>query len=276
LLTNETTANTHVLIIDDDANVLQAITFVLEDAGYQHVIAVPGWTEAEVCLAHNRQIGLILLDIQMPGVNGREALLRLRQTWPQIAVAMLTGTNDLEIAVECMKRGACDYMVKPVTEQRLLECVRSIILLDQLPGDNAWTTTEKLQVLTQWMQDLIQGIPNKEGQSLLLKELHQYVVEQKGYCDSNLTLDSLAKRLKTNVRTLGEIIDKCYQIPFRTFINQLRLAEFFALSRNPDYAHYSLEGLAKEVGFVRLATFYTAFKNVTGTTPAGWFRQQRH
>ncbi|HVP66202.1 MAG TPA: HD domain-containing phosphohydrolase [Anaeromyxobacteraceae bacterium] len=110
-----------VLIVDDDAVVRDAIGVVLSEEGY----ACHAATGAEAALeaAREAEPHLVISDVKMPDKDGIWLLDRLRREHPNTAVVMLTAYGDTEAAVECLRRGASDYLLKP---PKTTELVRAI------------------------------------------------------------------------------------------------------------------------------------------------------
>jgi DNA-binding NtrC family response regulator len=77
-------------------------------------------------------VSMILLDLTMPHVSGQELLKKVNEHYPEIPVIVITGLNDVNIAVDCMKSGAVDYLLKPVERSRLTSAVRGVIELREL------------------------------------------------------------------------------------------------------------------------------------------------
>lgn len=115
-----------ILIVDDEQEILDGYEFVLQSSGINNI---------ETCLSgldvmnrvKSKEYTLILLDLLMPQMSGQEILKALKQVKPELPVIILTGLNDIDTAVSCMKEGAFDYMIKPVEEQRLVTCVKRAI-----------------------------------------------------------------------------------------------------------------------------------------------------
>ncbi len=121
-----------ILIVDDEPEILVAVDTALRMAGMDHITTISD--ARDVIRQMERQIPrLILLDLNMPHINGSRLLKIIRKTWPRIPVIVLTGTIDLDTAVRCMKIGAVDYVVKPVEEARLLAAVHQALDEDD-PG----------------------------------------------------------------------------------------------------------------------------------------------
>src|SRR5512137_1002817 len=110
-----------VLIVDDDAVVRDAIGMVLTDEGYE--CRTTSGAEAALDLVREADPHLVISDMKMPGKDGLWLLDRLRRERPDTAVLMLTAYGDTEAAVECLRRGASDYLLKP---PKATELVRAI------------------------------------------------------------------------------------------------------------------------------------------------------
>ena len=116
-----TVAPTRILIVDDDGTVRDVIGVLLGEEGYVCATAVSA--EQAVELLRSTEFHLVLCDVKMPGRDGLWLLDRLRAEQPSTAVIMLTAFGDTEAAVDCLRRGAVDYLLKP---PKVTELVRSI------------------------------------------------------------------------------------------------------------------------------------------------------
>lgn len=110
-----------ILIVDDDASVREVLTVLLTEEGYHCVAAKTA--EQALALADEEPPPLVISDMKMPGNDGLWLLESLRARFPDTSVIMLTGYGDTEAAVDCLRRGAVDYLLKP---PRLTELVRAI------------------------------------------------------------------------------------------------------------------------------------------------------
>jgi len=115
-----------ILIIDDEATLAKNIKTHLSRHGYEAQIAASG--EEGLAQLDGFRPDVVLLDYQMPGLDGLEVLRRLRAEAPHIKVIMLTGHGGVQVAVEAMKAGAYDYLTKPVVLGELK------LLLDKAVG----------------------------------------------------------------------------------------------------------------------------------------------
>jgi len=101
-----------VLVVDDDPDVVEILQAFLHAKGYEVITAGDG-AEGLRRVKEERP-HLILLDIQMPKMDGLEVLRRLREIDKEVGVIMVTGVNEQEIARKAMELGAFDYIVKPL------------------------------------------------------------------------------------------------------------------------------------------------------------------
>ncbi len=113
-----------VLVVDDDREVAESHAKMLQGFGCTSLIeSIP--EKVEPRLARPEPVDLVLLDIQMPGMNGLDLLQRLRARRPDVGVIMATVLNDLELAVKAIKGGAYNYLLKPIQPGKLQRVVES-------------------------------------------------------------------------------------------------------------------------------------------------------
>jgi DNA-binding NtrC family response regulator len=115
-----------ILIVDDEEHILKTLAMMLRSNGYTNLITTTDSREV-MPLLHKQEIDLILLDLTMPHISGEELLKQTQEEYPFIPVIIVTGTNEIDTAVNCIKAGAIDYMVKAVEENRLISGVRQAL-----------------------------------------------------------------------------------------------------------------------------------------------------
>jgi DNA-binding NtrC family response regulator len=124
-----------VLIVDDEEYVRQSVAAALKSAGITNVASASEPIEAMEVLS-SRDVGLVILDLTMPGMSGEELLARIHEEQPGTSVVVVTGNRDVEKAVECMRAGASDYLLKPVERERLVATSRRLIEHQELLREN--------------------------------------------------------------------------------------------------------------------------------------------
>jgi len=118
-----------VWVVDDDPAIRKLLSFILESAGFE---VEPFASGAEVLAAATPLPAAIVLDLMMPGVDGVAVLKELARRAPEVPVVVLTAVNEVSRAVEVIKLGAYDYLVKPVDEQRFVATIRRAVSVHRL------------------------------------------------------------------------------------------------------------------------------------------------
>ncbi len=164
-----------VLVVDDDKNIRRMIEIHLKKEKVYEVIHA---ANGESCLRVLREDlpDLVLLDIQMPGIDGIEALEQIKQQYSRLPVVMMSAHGTIDIAVRSMKLGAYDFITKPFSGDRLLITVKNAIENNELRSE-----VEKLR------QELQEKYQFKKiiGQSGAMQEVFKAVSK---VIDSNVTV----------------------------------------------------------------------------------------
>ena len=125
-----------VLLVDDEPAWLRSLRLTLErSAGIGNIITCQD-SRKVMDLLEGHEIGLVLLDLTMPHLTGDELLGMIAERHPEIAVIIISGMNQIESAVNCIKLGAFDYFVKTVEEDRLVSGVLRAIRMLELERQN--------------------------------------------------------------------------------------------------------------------------------------------
>ena len=126
-----------VLLIDDEEDWTQSMMLRLKcSAGINHVLTCCDSRKVAALLAEH-EVSVILMDLNMPYRSGEELLAEIRADYPDIPVIILSGMNQLEIAVRCIKNGAFDYFVKTVEMERLTAGLHRALALRELKNENS-------------------------------------------------------------------------------------------------------------------------------------------
>lgn len=120
-----------ILVVDDDYVTLEKYRVVLDAHDLSDYIICEDSRDVARLLAEN-VVGVVLLDLNMPHIRGEDLLEDIAERYPDIPVIVLTGADDVETAVKCMKIGAFDYMTKPVDPNRLVNAVNHALRIRNL------------------------------------------------------------------------------------------------------------------------------------------------
>ena len=110
-----------ILVVDDDHHVLGALLLLLSADGYR-VVTADNAVEALQRLA-DRNVQIVLTDINMPGMNGIELAGKIHESHPDLPVLIMTAYAEIEVAVSALKRGAFDFIIKPLNHDHLVHAL---------------------------------------------------------------------------------------------------------------------------------------------------------
>jgi two-component system, cell cycle sensor histidine kinase and response regulator CckA len=121
-----------ILIVDDQQIILDVGGAILKRAGYQVLTAEDGIKAIELYKANPDEIDLVILDLSMPRMSGRETLIELRKLNPKLKVMISSGYDDRNSITDLISKGACGFLQKPYRIHQILQAVRKVIDLDRL------------------------------------------------------------------------------------------------------------------------------------------------
>ncbi len=119
----------HLLVVDDDANVCQIMSVLLTDLGYQVVTETDG--RKVLTLLREGEFDVVLLDLVMPDMDGLELIDRIREHFNVLPILVVTAYGSAELTVDAMRRGATDFVTKPVDAPLLDLRIRRAFDLEQ-------------------------------------------------------------------------------------------------------------------------------------------------
>lgn len=200
----------HVLIIDDDEAVRDAISLWLSCNGYhcrcfEHAEDFIGQYSSDFQ-------GCIIADIRMPGMNGLELQSHLNRLGCKLPLIFITGHGTVPMAVQAIRNGALDYLRKPVDEQQLLRLVEQAFTLDQARATQRQAQQAQIQQLaslthreSQVAQLVVDGLSNK------------VIAADLGISERTVEVHRAKVMTKLAVKTLPELVKAYLSIkPLRT------------------------------------------------------------
>ncbi|MBT4266482.1 MAG: sigma-54-dependent Fis family transcriptional regulator [Deltaproteobacteria bacterium] len=119
-----------ILVVDDEPEILEGVEAQLLPSGLTNLRLCSDSTTV-MSMLRQEAISLVLLDLCMPDISGEELLTLIHQEFPHIKIIIVTGSNDIKKAVKCIKAGAFDYLLKPVTTSRLVSVVKHAVELQE-------------------------------------------------------------------------------------------------------------------------------------------------
>jgi len=122
-----------ILIVDDDPVALELIEVNLRGLGFGAILTAENGEEA-LAIVRERPVAAVVLDLFMPGISGFDVLERMNEELPWIPVIVVTVSDSVDAAVQCMRHGAFDFMTKPLDRNRLGSAVNHAIRVRDLEG----------------------------------------------------------------------------------------------------------------------------------------------
>ena len=178
-----------ILIVDDERSIRNSLKEILEMEGYQVDTAENGQSACE--MAEKEKYDAIFCDIKMPGMDGTEVLQKLVEDGVETPVVMISGHADIDTAVDCIKKGAFDFIGKPLDLNRILITLKNAtdkanlvtqtkILKKKVYGQEMIGQSEGIKHIREMIDKvaptnasvLITG-PNGSGKELVARSLHQ-------------------------------------------------------------------------------------------------------
>ncbi len=183
-----------ILVVDDETLILDLAVMLLTTRGYEVITAESG----EECLAtaEREKPCLVLLDYMMPGMDGMTTLREMRQRFPDTYVIMLTGKGNEQIAVEVMKAGAADYILKPFRNQDLIDRIDNVLRIRRIEIHNRELRLERERLLNEikgWNSELERRVAEK---TLELEQAHAEILQ----AEKLATLGHLAAGMAHEIR----------------------------------------------------------------------------
>lgn len=190
-----------ILVVDDEGIILQLATMVLTSRGFEVFTAQSG----PECLEMVARVkpALVLLDYMMPGMDGMTTLRRLRTQHPDTYVIMLTGKGSERIAVEVMKAGAADYILKPFKNQDLVERIENVLRIRRIEIHNRELREERERLLSEiegWNMELERRVAEKTRE---LEQAHAEILQAEKLAALGHVSAGMAHEIRNPLNAIG-------------------------------------------------------------------------
>jgi DNA-binding response OmpR family regulator len=145
--------NQSILVVDDEPNLRKTLALILQRAGY--VVTTAGSADEAHQLLRAGAYGLVFLDIKMPDKSGLTLLSEIRELYSEMPIVLLTAHASLDSAIEAVRKGADDYLLKPIDPPQILERVEQVLAKQRQP--------RRRREIFDEMQNLLAELTNIEG-----------------------------------------------------------------------------------------------------------------
>lgn len=191
----------HILVIDDEKAILDLCRMILSSRGYEVRTAASGMEGLR--LIAEQPPSLVLLDYMMPVMDGMSVLKQIRQDYPDVYVIMFTGKGSETVAVEVMKAGASDYVLKPFNNHDLLDRIDSVLKFRRIELINRSLEEERAQLqqeIQAWNRELEMRVAEKTRE---LEQAHNEIVQAEKLATVGHLSAGMAHEIRNPLNSIG-------------------------------------------------------------------------
>jgi DNA-binding response OmpR family regulator len=189
-------SNGHILIVDDEASLRQTLARILQRADYEVTTTANGNEALKLLSQH--AFDLVYLDIRMPDISGLEVLRLIHAKYPELPVILFTAQPDLNSAVEAVRSGAIDYLLKPLKPQTIIERTQSVLVNKQKERRKR-ELQRQIDTLQAELSSLEREDSSQPGEASQQRDISDNRFLRRGL----LTLDMLTRRVTLNERVVN-------------------------------------------------------------------------
>ncbi len=190
-----------ILVVDDETLILDLAEMLLTTRGYEVITAQSG--EECLKLVEQEKPPLVLLDYMMPGMDGMTTLQEMRKGFPDTYVIMLTGKGNEQIAVEVMKAGAADYILKPFSNQDLIDRIENVLRIRRIEIHNRELRVERERLQSEiesWNRELERRVQEK---SFELEQAHAEILQAEKLASLGHLVAGLAHEIRNPLNAIS-------------------------------------------------------------------------
>jgi DNA-binding NtrC family response regulator len=161
--------DTPIMVVDDEIAMRESLAGWLSKEGYRTLTADSG--PKALALLAEQPCRLLLADIKMPGMDGLELLRRIKTEHPEVPVIMITAYGSIESAVEAMKQGARDYLLKPFEPEHMLFVIEKLLQQEALAEENLLLKERLAEREGTLFEDLVSSSPAMDPVFRLIEDV---------------------------------------------------------------------------------------------------------
>lgn len=235
-----------LLIVDDDYNIVETLSLVLQREF--HVVTASNGREGLLALKKNPLIALILLDLDMPVMNGLEMLKTVRKRNDDIKILIMSGKKDHEWTRQCIDFNVHGYLEKGFNASELISKIKKVLgIYDFSTLKALWGDDYETRMLS--VGSKVRGAIKFIGRNFQKK----------------ITRDEIAESINVTPQYLSNLFHKECDILLNDYINRHRIQKSIECLKRDD--NLKISEVASAVGIPSVNHFYKLFKALTGQTP---------
>lgn len=244
-----------LLVIDDEPLVRRGIVSLIpfDELGVEEIFEASNG-QSGLDIIKEKDIDIVLCDINMPKLNGLEFAKEVKGIKPWIKIAIITGYDYFDYAKQALKIGVEDYVLKPVSKQDVYQVVATLIKKIEVEG-----TIKEVYKTIQSTKKLDDGVMDSQGYK---EQIDQFITEN--LSNEDLTLTLLGDYLGLSVSYLSSLFKKLYGIPFSDYVLHQRIEKSKLLLLSTSLKNYEI---AEQVGITDANYFSTLFRKHVGDSP---------
>lgn len=260
--------NINCIIIDNNSASKNTIKQHIETIKYlrlTHSLSDPA--KALKILKNDIYKSIIFIDITMKGIDSGTLFDDLKPF--HMAIITTDRRNDAIVAYE---KGAIDFLLKPVSFSRFLKAVtkarQNMSIINGRYQKSGKTKTHNGTVTKNSTGKYIDSPLTAKQKDKIYVDLIEFIENEKYFINTHITVRDLALKINSNRSYVSQVINDKKSMTFHRFINEYRVKEAIRLLLDPGYQGLSIEGISCSIGFISKSSFYSAFRKITGLTPA--------
>ncbi len=229
-----------ILIVDDDAQLREELKELLSE--YEVFEASDGRLALEM-LRRANEIGVVILDVMMPGLSGLDILAEIKKLEPGLTTIILTGHGSKDVAIEALRSRADNFLEKPVDPQALKEIVDKALEATKSGTDEPLGTQEKVEKVLRFIER---------------------------NCFKKTTLTEAARAVYLSPKYLSRIFKERTGMGFSKYRLKIKTERAKELLRK---GGYNVGQISDKLGYENIESFIRQFKKITGYTPTEYRRR---
>lgn len=251
-----------ILIADDEPIERKVISKKIQEffPGQTNVFQAENGREA-IEIFEREKCDIVLIDIEMPGMNGLDAAERIRGMDRDCSIIFLTAFDDFNYAKKAISVKALEYLLKPGSDEELIAVLEEAFRI----SDEGERRRISERTIEEEKREILDGVPSEEiRMNVVAEEIRRYIA---GHYKEDLSLQDVAGAMRYSDAYFCKIFKKYFNRSFIVYLNELRIEK---AKRMLEDAMRNIKDISSEVGYRDANYFAKVFKRITGVTPSDY------